>query len=231
MVDRVHGLATHRRADAQPALGAGLAVHAQVVLVVRHFADGGAAIDVHLAALARLQAQQRVDAFARGEAGRGAGAAHHLAALAGLELDVVHDGADRDVAQLHAVAGLDRRIGSRTHFVTGRHALGGEDVTALAVGVLDQRDVAGAVRIVLDALDHALDAVLVAAEVDHAVLLRMAGALVARGDAADVVAARVLLLLRGQRLERAALPQVRLVELDAEARARRSRFHLDDWHV
>src|SRR5262245_30825628 len=231
MVDRVHGLATHRRADAQPALGAGLAVHAQVVLVVRHFADGGAAIDVHLAALARLQAQQRVDAFAGREAGRGAGAAHHLAALAGLELDVVHDGADRDVAKLHAVAGLDRRIRARGHFVTGLHALGREDVPALAVGVLHQRDVAGAVRIVLDALDHALDAVLVATEVDDAVLLRMPAALVARGDAADVVAARVLLLLLGERLERATLPQVRLVELDAEARARRSRLHLDDWHV
>jgi hypothetical protein len=46
-----------------------------------------------------------------------------------------------------------------------------EDVAALAVGVLDQRDVAGAVRIVLDALDHALDAVLVATEVDDAVLV------------------------------------------------------------
>jgi hypothetical protein len=91
--------------------------------------------------------------------------------------------------------------------------------------------VAGAVRIVLDALDLTLDAVLVATEIDDAVLLRMTAALVARGDAADVVAARMLLLLRGQRLERPALPQVRLVELDAEARARRSRFHLDDWHV
>src|SRR6185369_3183804 len=131
VIDRVHGLAAHGRADAQPALGAGLAVDAQVVFVVRHFADGGAAVDVHFAALARLQAQQRVDALARGERGRGAGAAHHLAALAGLELDVVHDGADRDVAQLHAVAGLDRRTRARAHFVARAHALGGEDVTAL----------------------------------------------------------------------------------------------------
>ncbi len=171
VIDRVHGLAANRRADAEPALRAGLAVDAQVVLVVRHFADRGAAVDVHLAALARLQAQQRVDAFARGEAGRGAGAARHLAALAGLEFDVVHDRADRDVAQLHGVARLDRGIRARAHFVAGLHALGGEDVAALAVGVLDQRDVAGAVRIVLDALDHALDPVLVATEVDDAVLV------------------------------------------------------------
>src|SRR4051812_49236140 len=231
VIDRVHRLAAHRRANAEPALRAGLAVHAQVVLVVRHFADRGAAVDVHLAALARLQAQRRVDAFARGEGGRGAGAAHHLAALAGLELDVVHDRADRDMAQLHGVARLDRGIRARAHFVTGLHALGGEDVATLAVGILDQRDVAGAVRVVLDALDHALDAVLVATEVDDAVFLLLPAALVARGDATDIVAARMLLLLLGQRLERPALPQVRLVELDAEARARRSRLHLDDWHV
>jgi hypothetical protein len=91
--------------------------------------------------------------------------------------------------------------------------------------------VAGAVRIVLDALDHALDAVLVATEIDDAVLVDVPAALVARGDAAHVVAAGVTLLLGGQRLERTTFPQVRLVELDAEARARRSRFHLDDWHV
>ena len=100
-------------------------------------------------------------------------------------------------------------------FVARRHALGGEDVAALAVGVLDQRDVAGAVRIVLDALDHALDAVLVATEVDDAVLAAYCPLPWWR-----VVMRPTLLrpewrvLLLGQRLVRAALPQVRLVELD-----------------
>ena len=79
-----------------------------------------------------------------------AGAARQLAALAGLQLDVVHDRADRDVAQRHGIARLDRRIGARADLVAGLHALGREDVAALAVGVLDQRDVAGAVRIVLE---------------------------------------------------------------------------------
>src|SRR4051812_270824 len=231
MVDRVHRLAADRRADAEPALRAGLAVDLQVVFVVRHFADRGAAVDVHLAALARLQAQRGIDAFARGEARRVAGAARHLAALAGLQLDVVHDRAHRDVAQLHGVARLDRGISARADLVTGLHALGGEDVATLAVGVLDERDVAGAVRVVLETLDHALDPVLVATEIDDAVLVRLPAALVARGDAADVVATRMVLLLLGERRVRATLPQVRLVELHDEARARRSRFQLDDWHV
>src|SRR5579862_3772894 len=67
VVDRVHGESAHRRADAAPALRAGLAVAAQVVLIVPHLADGGAAVDVHLAGLAGLEPQVRVDALARGE--------------------------------------------------------------------------------------------------------------------------------------------------------------------
>jgi hypothetical protein len=90
--------------------------------------------------------------------------------------------------------------------------------------------VAGAVRVVLDALDHALDAVLVALQVDDAVLLARAAALVARRDAAVGVAAAGLRLARGQRLVRAALPEVRLVDLDDEPGARRRRLHLDQCH-
>src|SRR5690606_22508530 len=99
VVDRVHHHATHRRADAQPALGAGLAVVAQVVLVIRQLAQRGAAVDVHLARLARLQADVGMDAFTRGVLRRAARAAGDLAALAGLQFDVVHHRTHRDVAQ------------------------------------------------------------------------------------------------------------------------------------
>src|SRR5882672_8691349 len=66
MVDRIHGRAAHCWPDTAPALCAGLAVDAQIVLIVAHFADGGAAVDVHLALLAGFQAEHREDAFARG---------------------------------------------------------------------------------------------------------------------------------------------------------------------
>src|SRR3977135_1377595 len=79
VIDRVHGQSPHRRADALPALGARLAVAAQVLLVVAHLTDGGAAVDVHLAGLARLQPQIRIDAFARAEGHGTAGAARQLA--------------------------------------------------------------------------------------------------------------------------------------------------------
>src|SRR5215469_13596656 len=230
VVDGVHGETAHRRADALPALGARLAVAAQVVLVVPHLADRGAAVDVHLARLAGLQTQVRVDALARGEGHRASGAARDLAAAAGLQFHVVDDRADRHVAQRHRVARLDRRIGSRAHFIAGLRALGCQDVAPLAVQVLDEGDVAGAVRVVLEPLDDAGDAVLVALEVDDAVLLARAAALVARGDAAEVVAPAGLVLVRGELLARPALVEVRAVDLDDIARAGSAGLVLDESH-
>ena len=55
-----------------------------------------------------------------------------------------------------------------------------EDVALLAVAVVDQRDAARAVRIVLDRRDLRRDGVLGALEVDDAILLARAAALVAR---------------------------------------------------
>src|SRR5450755_3023735 len=49
VIDRVHRDAAHGRADAAPALCAGLADRTQAVLFVAHRADGGATVDVNLA--------------------------------------------------------------------------------------------------------------------------------------------------------------------------------------
>ena len=88
----------------------------------------------------------------------------------------------------------------------------------------------GAVRVVLDTLDSPLDAVLIALEVDNAVLLVCTAALVARGDTTVAVAATGLALAGGERLVRPTLPQMRLVDLDDEPGTRRRRLHLDEWH-
>ena len=61
----------------------------------------------HAAHLGGGQAQGGEVALLGHELDAGAGAAGHLAAAARLQLDVVHDGADRDVAQRQRVAGAD----------------------------------------------------------------------------------------------------------------------------
>src|ERR1700756_498747 len=181
VIDRIHGESPHRGAYTLPALGARLAVAAQIVLVVPDLANRRAAVDVHLARLAGLEPQVGVDALACGEGHRGAGTARQLPAATGLHLHVVDERAHRDVAQRHGVAGLDGRIRARAHLIARLHSLGSEDVAPLAVGILDEGDVARAVRVVLQALDHAGDTVLVALEVDEAVLLARAAAVMARG--------------------------------------------------
>src|SRR5260221_2784262 len=149
VVDRVHGLAAHRRADAAPAIGAGLADLAQVVLFVADLAHGGAAVHVHAPDLAGAHAKLRVVAFAREELHAGARGARDLRALAGQHLDAMHRGAHRDIPERQRVAGLDRGLGARFDLLPDGEPLGRDHVAALAVGVEQERDVGAPVRVVL----------------------------------------------------------------------------------
>jgi hypothetical protein len=78
-----------------------------------------------------------------------------------------------------------------------------------------------AVRVVLDALDLRRDAVLVADEIDHAVVVLVATALVAGGDVAVVVAAGLLDL--GFQQRRVTLALVQVVTRDLHHAAGRAR--------
>src|SRR5690606_36210376 len=230
VVDRVHRRTADGRLDAAPALGTGLAQLLEVVLDVAHFTDGGAALGRHLAHLARTQADQRVDAFAGDQLHTGAGGTGDLGALARLHLDAVHRGADQDVAQRQRVAGLDRRVIARDHLVAGLEALRRNDVAALAVHVAQQRDVRGAVGVVLDPLHARRDAFLVALEVDDAVVLLVATAHVPGGDAAVVVAAAGVALLFNQRRVRRTLVQLGRDHADRGTAAGGSGLEFHQWH-
>src|SRR5512140_1035271 len=112
VIDRVHRDAAHRRAHAAPAHAAGLAHRFQRMLFVADLADGGAALDVHLAHFARAQAQLGVAALARQQLHRGARSARDLRAVAGEHLDAVDGGAHRDIAQRQGIARFDRGLGT-----------------------------------------------------------------------------------------------------------------------
>src|SRR5690606_18094291 len=180
VIDRVHRHAAHRRADALPARAAGLADALELMLFVADFTDGGAAIDVHLAHLAGTQTQLRIAAFAGEQLYARARGARQLRTLARLHFDAVDGRADRDVAQRQGVADLDRRFRTADEFHARRHALGRDDVATLAVHVAQQRQVRAAVRVVLDTLDLGRHAVLVATEIDLAIVLLVTAADVAR---------------------------------------------------
>src|SRR5690606_37613082 len=156
---------------------------------------------VDVADLARGETQLGVRAVLRHEAHRGAGRARELRAAAGAELDRVHDGTGRDVAQRQVVARLDVSARARLDDVALLQLLRREDVALLAVEVVQQRDARGAVGVVLDVRDAGVDAVLVVAtEVDHAVLALVATTDVTGRDATLVVATAGLRQRTQQRL-------------------------------
>ena len=211
-------------------LAAGLAVVDVLVVDIADLADAGHAVQRDVAHLAGGQAHQGVAVLFRHQLGHVAGRAHQLRALAGIQLDVVDDGAHGDGRERQAVARLDVGVGAVHDGVAHLEALGGDDVALHAVLILDQGDVGRAVGVVLEGLDRRGDVELVALEVHHAVLGAVAAAVMAHGDAAGVVAAAVVL----HRLEQAPLGldlgKDRVIGDRHAAAARSSRFVLFNGH-
>src|SRR4051794_11355318 len=180
VVDGVHGHAAGLRTDALPTVATGLADLGELVLAVADLPDSGAAVDQHATHLGGRQAQGGELALLGDQLDGHAGRAGHLAAAAGTQLDVVDRRTDRDVAQRERVARLDVGALTARHVRADVEALGRQDVGLLAVGVVQQGDAAGAVRVVLDGRDLGGDAVLDALEVDDAVLALVPATTVAR---------------------------------------------------
>src|SRR5262249_16921048 len=89
--------------------------------------------------------------------------------------------------------------------------------------VLDQRNEAGAVRVIFDALDLGRDIEFAALEVDLAVSLFMAAAAEAHGDAAAVIAPAARILALGQGFHGGAPVEPGAIDQTERALARRNR--------
>ncbi|KMN82206.1 hypothetical protein VK98_08855 [Chromobacterium sp. LK11] len=231
VVNRVHGNATNGRTDTAPASSASLAQLAQGVLFITHFTNSRSAINVHQANFARTQTQLSVSAFASQQHRGCASGTNHLGALARLHFHAVDSGTHRDIADRQSVTGLDRSFRAGQQLGAGFHTARGDDVATLAIGVAQEGDVGGAVRIVFDAFHFRRDAILVATEVDDAVVLLMATATMTRGDVTIVVTATGGRFLFQQGGVRSTFVQVRVYYLDNGTAARGSRFYLNDRHA
>src|ERR671923_62078 len=230
VVDGVHRGATHGRALAEPAAAARLAARDVLMVDVADLADRRAAGQRYAPHLAGWKPQHAVALVLRDELHTGAGAARELPALAGLQLDVVDERAGRDRAQRQRIPWPD--VGLRARLDGHAHAKprGREDVRLRTVGVVEEGDVRRPVRVVLDRGHLRGDAVLDALEVDLAVAALVPAALMARRDAAGVVAAAPLLHRAGQALLRLALRDLFEGGARHEAAARRRRSVLLERH-
>src|SRR5438046_4271063 len=97
MVDWVHDRAAHCRPEATPTHAASLADRDVLVVEVAHLTDRGHAVETDEADLTGRQLQRRAVAFLGQELSLSTGASAELGTTSRLELDVVHERADRNV--------------------------------------------------------------------------------------------------------------------------------------
>ncbi len=105
-------------------------------------------------------------ALLREELDAGTGGAGHLPTAAWHQLDVMDDRAGRHFRQGQAVAHANVGVRPRLHRGADPQPLWREDVALLPVGVVQQRDVRGAVGVVLDLRHPRGDAILAPLEID-----------------------------------------------------------------
>src|SRR3546814_10115510 len=100
-------------------------------------------------------------------------------------------GAHRNRTDRQGMACADRCVQTRDQLGADLEAARRDDVATLAIGIAQQGDMRAAVGVVFQALDAGDDAVLVATEVDDAVVLLVTAATVTHRDVAVVIAARI----------------------------------------
>ena len=202
MVIRVHDGTANRGTDAHVTLAARFADLHVLEVQIADLTDRCLGVHRDQTNFAAGKTNLCVLAFLRHELRRVARRADQLRALAGLELDAVDHRADRDVLELQRVADLDVRVLAGNDGLADVQAVRSDDVALLAVCIVQQSDVRGTVRIVFDRFDGRGNAVLVALEVDDAVLALCAAALVANRDLTGEVAAGFAFQIADQRLFR-----------------------------
>src|SRR5699024_3362801 len=150
VVDRVHSSTADGRAPALPAHTAGLAPADVDLLLVTDLADGCTATDVDAANLGGRHTQDCVLTLLTQQLDRSTSGAGHLGAATWLQLDAVDGGTSRDVTQRQVVTNLDVCVRAGLDQCALLQATRSDDVALLAVAVVQQCDVCGAVRVVLD---------------------------------------------------------------------------------
>ena len=189
MVVRVHRNTARLRAASEPAAAARLSDGDVLMLEVADLSDRRTAVNMHAADLAGRHAEKCVVAFLCHELRGRARTADKLRALADLELDGMDDRTKRNILQRKRVARLNVSLGTRLHDIADLEAVRCEDVTLLAICVVQERNACAAVRIIFNRRDAGGDSVLRALEVDDAIEPLVTAAAMTHGQFALLVAA------------------------------------------
>ena len=199
VINRVHDNTANGRANAFPASCTRFTQTTQAVLFVSDLAQSGAAFDVDLANLTRTHTNLSVDAFTSQQRSGGASGADDLCAFADLQLNAMHDGADRDIANGQCIANTNRSLSTAHDGCANFKATGGDDVSTLTICIANQSDVRRTIRVILDPLDLGWNSILGTAKVNDAIVVLMTTTFVASRDVTIVIATSMLELWLQQR--------------------------------
>src|SRR6266700_1218275 len=211
MIHGIHGHTANRGPDAAPARTSRFSERFVLMVKVADLANRGHALHGEFAYFAGRQLDQRDFAFLAQELRRTARRANHLTAAPGIQLEVVHHRARRDVFELQRIARKNVRAFAGGNRGADFEADGMNDVTFLAISVVQQRQIRAAVRVVFNGRHFRGHASLFAPEVHLAILLLMTAAAVPNHDFTVIVAPARTFLRLEQRLLRLLLGDVALV--------------------
>src|SRR5690625_3049983 len=101
----------------------------------------------------------------------------------------MHGATQRHVTQRQSVARFDLRCFTVLNLVAGLQTFGRDNVPTFTVGIAHQRNIGGAVRIILNPFNSCRNTVFVTTEINLPVVLLMATTDMTTGDTAIVITA------------------------------------------
>lgn len=167
MAHRVHRGSANVRTSTHPAFSPGLSQDDVHVLRIGDDANRGSAVRTDTSHFTRRKCDLRPILFSGSENAATASTPAQLATAARLEFDVMDSHPQGNLAQRHAVTDARLDVLGTTHYlIASLEPFGSEDVTLLAIDVLDKGDAGSTVRVILDRDDRGLNVIFRPLEVD-----------------------------------------------------------------
>ena len=163
------------------------------MLFVSDFADGRMAREEDQSGFAGRQSHLRVFSLFRHQLSAHSSGANKLSAFAEMQLDVVNDGSNRDRSDWQTVSRADIRCIARDDDVALFEIFRSENISLLAIRILDKRDSTRSVGIVLYRQNCGGNIVFVSFEIDDTIHSFVAAACEPVRDSSLVVSSAGLL--------------------------------------